>query len=74
MTSKDTVKSQRIRSVYGRMVDPHTGCTFDLAGGELLKMTPWVQSQIEAGKLLLQGEFPSKPPSVPEPEVPVKLS
>ena len=46
---------KRIRSVYGLMVDPHTGCTFNLTPCELLKMTPWVQSQIDAGKLVLEG-------------------
>lgn len=43
-----------IRAVYGRMVDPHTGLAFDLKPCELFKMTPWVQCQIDAGKLILE--------------------
>ena len=46
---------KNIKAVYGLMVDPHTGCTFNLKPCELLKMTPWVQSQIDAGKLLLEA-------------------
>lgn len=49
------VKPKLIRTVYGRMVDPHTNLTFDLKPSELFKMTPWVQSQIEAGKMVLEG-------------------
>ena len=44
---------RNIKAVYGLMVDPHTGHTFNLKPCELLKMTPWVQSQIDAGKLML---------------------
>jgi hypothetical protein len=50
-TSKPS--GQLIRAVYGRMVDPHTGLSFDVVPCELLKMTGWVKSQIEAGKLEL---------------------
>lgn len=46
-------KPTMIRAVYGRMVDPHTGLVFDLAPCELFKMTPWVQCQVDAGKLVL---------------------
>lgn len=44
---------QLVRAVYGRMVDPHTGLVYDVVPSELLKMTGWVQSQIDAGKLEL---------------------
>ena len=42
-----------IRAVYGRMVDPHTGLSYDVVPSELLKMTGWVQSQIDDGKLVI---------------------
>lgn len=47
------VQPKQIRAVYGRMVDPHTGLVFDLKPCELLKITPWVQCQVEAGKLVV---------------------
>ena len=50
-TSKPS--GQLIRAVYGRMVDPHTSLIYDVVPSELLKMTGWVKSQIEAGKLEL---------------------
>lgn len=42
-----------IQTVYGRMVDPHTGLEYDLKPCELFKLTPWVQSQLDAGKMKL---------------------
>ena len=44
---------QLIRAVYGLMVDPHTGLRYEQKPSELLKMTGWVQSQLDAGKLEL---------------------
>jgi hypothetical protein len=44
---------KQIKAVYGLMVDPHTGLSFNLTPCELLKLTPWVQSQLDAGKLAL---------------------
>ena len=44
---------KKIKAVYGLMVDPHTGLSFNLKPCELLKLTPWVQSQLDAGKLAL---------------------
>lgn len=65
----------QVQTVYGRMVEPHTGEVFDRKPSELLKMTPWIQSQIDAGKIsVVKGEPPSKPTSVPKAEVPVKKS
>jgi hypothetical protein len=46
---------KQIKAVYGLMVDPHTGLHFNLQPCELLKLTPWVQSQLDAGKLTLVG-------------------
>lgn len=53
MAEKKEVKPQMIQAAYGRMVDPHTGLSFDTKPCELFKMTPWIQSQIDAGKLRL---------------------
>ena len=50
---------KQIRAVYGLMVDPHTGLSFNLHPCELLKLTPWVQSQLDAGKLALVSESKS---------------
>lgn len=52
-TKASAVKSQTVKAVYGRMVEPHTGEVFDQKPSELLKLTPWVQSQIETGKLVI---------------------
>lgn len=40
-----------IRAVYGRMNDPHTGEDFKTTAKPIGKITPWVQCQIDAGKL-----------------------
>lgn len=40
-----------LRAVHGRMVDPHTGREFLLVPCEAGEVTPWMQSQIDAGKL-----------------------
>lgn len=53
MAEKKEAKPQMIQAVYGRMVDPHTGLSFDTKPCELFKMTPWIQGQIDAGKLKL---------------------
>lgn len=46
-------KPRYIQAVYGRMVDPHTGLEFNVVPSELFKLTPWVQSQLDTGKLKL---------------------
>lgn len=51
--AKQTQKVQGIRSVYGRMVDPHTAIEYTVKPAELLKRTSWVDSQVQAGKLEL---------------------
>lgn len=51
--AKQPQKVQGIRAVWGRMVDPHTAIEFNVTPSELLKRTPWVDSQIQAGKLEL---------------------
>jgi hypothetical protein len=52
--AKDEKKGpQKIRAVYGRMVDPHTALEFTQAPRELFKKTSWVQAQLDAGKLEL---------------------
>lgn len=48
-----TKPATKIRAVYGRMVDPTTGLEFTQVPGELFKKSSWVQSQIDAGKLVL---------------------
>lgn len=35
------------------MVDPHTGLAYEMEPTEVYKMTPWVQDQIDSGKLLV---------------------
>lgn len=47
---------QKIRAVYGRMVDPHTALEFTQAPRELFKKTSWVEAQLDAGKLVLVDE------------------
>lgn len=42
-----------VRTVYGIMVDPHTGATYTQKPSELPKLTGWVQSQVDAGKMVL---------------------
>lgn len=41
-----------IATVYGVMHDPHTGLTFTLQPTELLKHSGWIDSQVEAGKMV----------------------
>ena len=50
---KPTPKVQMIHTNFGRMVDPHTGLSYDRQPIELLKRTGWVDSQLEAGKMSL---------------------
>lgn len=50
---KEEPKLVRIRAVYGRMVDPHTGLEYTQTPSELLKNTSWVEAQIQAKKLEL---------------------
>ena len=47
------VKTQYIRAVYGRMVDPLTALEYTGIPSELYKRTSWVDSQLEAKKLEL---------------------
>ena len=44
-------KKQSVRAVFGRMVDPHTGVEYTQMPQALGKITAWVQSQIDAGKI-----------------------
>ncbi len=46
-------KVQTIKSVYGRMVDPHTGVEYNLIPSVLFQRTSWVDCQLDAGKLEL---------------------
>lgn len=39
------------RAVHGRMVDMETGQEFEGAPVEVKKVTAWMQSQIDAGKI-----------------------
>lgn len=41
-----------IATVYGDMHDPHTGLSFTLKPCELLKHSGWIDSQVEAGKMV----------------------
>lgn len=50
---KATSKVKTIRSVYGVMVDPHTAEMFNVIPKPEGIITPWVQSQLNAGKLEL---------------------
>lgn len=50
---KPTPKAQMIHTNFGRMVDPHTGLSYDRQPTELLKRTGWVDAQLEAGKMTL---------------------
>lgn len=40
-----------IHTVFGVMVDPHSGIRYDMPPQELLKLTGWVQAQLDAGKM-----------------------
>lgn len=55
--SKDTKpakpKTVYIKTVYGRMVDPHTALEYSQVPTELFKHTSWVASQLEAKKMEL---------------------
>ena len=44
-------KPLTVCAVHRRMVDPHTGLAFENSPTEVFKMTPWVQCQIDEGKL-----------------------
>lgn len=44
---------QYIRAVYGRMVDPHTGAEYSQAPCKLFERTGWVDSQLDAKKMVL---------------------
>ena len=50
--AKGSIKS--ISAVYGRMVDPNTGETFDSIPRVAGPITSWVQCQIDAGKLKIE--------------------
>lgn len=43
-----------IKAVYGFMVDPHTAEEFTVIPKIMLPPSPWVQSQIDAGKLAVE--------------------
>lgn len=47
------VEPKMVHTLYGLMVDPHTGTTYTQKPCELPKITGWVQSQIDAGKMVL---------------------
>ena len=51
--TKPASKTQYIRAVYGRMVDPLTALEYTGIPSELYKRTSWVDSQLEAKKLEL---------------------
>lgn len=42
-----------IKTIYGRMVDPHTALEYSQVPSELLKRTSWVESQLQAKKMEL---------------------
>jgi hypothetical protein len=42
-----------VQAVYGRMVDPFTKITYDVVPQPLNVKNGWVDSQVEAGKLLI---------------------
>lgn len=49
----EKVKPLMIHTNFGRMVDPHTGLSYDRQPTELLKRTGWIDAQLEAGKMTL---------------------
>mgnify|MGYP000738571935 CR=1 FL=1 len=44
-------KPHRVQAVYGLMIDLFTGEEFTLRPREVAAVTPWMQSQLDAGKL-----------------------
>lgn len=44
---------QRIRAIYGNMVDMESGIHYSQQPSELLKRTGWINSQLEAKKMEL---------------------
>ena len=48
---KPKAQGKLYRAVHGRMVDVETGQEFEGAPVEVKKVTAWMQSQIDAGKI-----------------------
>ena len=48
---KPKAQGKMYRAVHGRMVDVETGQEFEGAPVEVKKVTAWMQSQIDAGKI-----------------------
>ena len=53
ITSKAAPKPVYIKTVYGRMVDPHTALEYTQTPSEIFKRTGWVDSQLQAKKMEL---------------------
>ena len=53
VTPKAPPKPNYIRTVHGRMCDPHTALEYSQIPTELLKRTSWIDSQLAAGKMEL---------------------
>ena len=51
--TKPAPKPVYIKTVYGRMVDPHTALEYTQTPSELFKRTGWVESQLQAKKMEL---------------------
>ena len=51
--TKPASKTLYIKSIYGRMVDPHTALEYTQTPSELFKRTGWVESQLQAKKMEL---------------------
>ena len=51
--TKPASKTLYIKTVYGRMVDPHTALEYTQTPSELFKRTGWVESQLQAKKMEL---------------------
>lgn len=52
--SKATTEARfMVRTLWGAMVDPHTGLRYGTTPCENYDHTPWVQSQIDAKKMEL---------------------
>lgn len=45
----------KVQAVYGLMVEPTTAQELSLEATEVKNLTPWMQCQIDAGKLKLQA-------------------
>ena len=50
---KPLPKLVTVRTVYGDMVEPISGEAFSMQPRLIERVTPWVQSQIDAGKMLV---------------------